>query len=147
MMARPTISEQLVANEVVELVLPNGTVLVLSTEGLDLQDVSLGPPTKNYVNTTGRGFAMRYENDGTETWSVSLTVGHSTPDSPVDTDQLFDWAGHQMTIRRYPFGKESGKKSLIGPFWARVAKARNGEKMAIALSGPAAGDLVIGTVA
>ena len=146
-MARPTIVEQLVANEVVELVLPDGKVLTLSTEGMDLQDISLGPPTKAIVNTTGRGFAMTYEHDGTEEWSVTLTVGHSTPDAPVDTDQLFDWAGHQMTIRRYPFGKIAGKKSLIGPFWARIAKARNGEKMAINVSGPAAGDLVIGTVA
>ena len=147
-MARPNINEQLVADEVVEVVLPDGTTLTLSEEGLDLQDVSLGPPTKNFANRTGRAYAMSYEPDGTESWSVSLTVGHTTFQSTAtNTDQLFDWAGHKMTINRYPFGKESGRKLLSGAFWARVAKARNGEKMGIALSGPPAGDLTIGTVA
>lgn len=145
MATRPTVVEQLVANEVVEIVLPDGTTaLDLSTEGMDLQDVSLGPPTKNYVNVTGRGYAMRYESDGTESWSVSLTVGHSA--TLVDTDQLFDYAGQKLTIRRYPYGKVSGKRSEIGQFWCVPAKARNGNKMAIALSGPAASDLTIGTV-
>ena len=71
-MARPTINEKLVADEVVELVLPDAsnTVIEVSLPGLALQDISLGPPSKNLVDTTGRGYARRYEHDGTEGWSA-----------------------------------------------------------------------------
>ena len=157
-MARPTITEKLTADEVVELVLPDSTVLVLSYEGMGLQGVSDGPPTKNSVSVGGRSYAMRYDRDATGTWAPTATVGWASSDVPslpdgaggekrsLDTGLLWRYAGHKCTFRRYPFGKISGAESRVGDFWMVPTKARNGNKMMIAISGQPAGDLAIGTV-
>lgn len=149
-MEKPTIVERLVSDEVVELILPGGATLEVSKIGYDLREVTLAP-TKNFVETTGRGYVREYESDGTESWAPSLTVGWSrhtgaSAGGLIDTDQLFDYAGRKVEIRRYPFGKVSGKRVESGEFWLRVSVSRQGEKMALALSGLPASDFSIATV-
>ena len=167
-MARPTVAEKLTADAVLEVVLPNNMVIPLSYEGLGLSGVSDGPPTKNYVSVGGiASYAMRYGSDKTRTWAPAATVGWADtgliPTLPanaanepqtLDTGLLFDYAGHKLQWRFYPEGKTSGKESRIGYFWLVPAKARNGNKMMISITGRPApatlhgsADLVIGTVA
>lgn len=149
-MEKPTINEQLVSDEVVELILPDGATLEVSKIGYDLREVTLSP-TKNFVETTGRGYVREYESDGTESWAPSLTVGWgrhtgASTDDLIDTDQLFDFASRKVEIRRYPFGKVTGRRVESGEFWLRLSVTRQGEKMALAVSGLPASDFSIGTV-
>lgn len=90
-------------NEVLDVVLADGTVVACHTPGWNLNSLEF-PYTSERTDTTGRGKSRILDPTEVKDMTISFQVKWTTP----GTDAFRGLSGAAVTVKRGPYGKEDG---------------------------------------